>query len=223
MFNNCMKRKTLLIFILLFSSLLWKGVGSEAFAQSTTQITNEGNTLKQFYLNEHLESLWLAGQHVNWETGESDNPNATKGNKTHCSAFAASVCKQKGVYIIHPPSKTSLANALYDWLSSSEAYNKGWKQIITNVFETAQQYANAGKIVVAVYKNPDASKPGHIALIMPAEKTTDDLNKEGPAIIQAGRINSSSISLKQGFERHLKSWPPPSTEIIFFYNESEKK
>ncbi len=174
-----MKRISIILMLLL-SPLFWRGVGGEAFSQSTTQITNEGNKLKQFYLNEHVERLWLSGQHVNWETGEPDNPNATKGNKTHCSAFAASVCKQKGVYIIHPQSKTSLANAQYDWLSSNEAYNKGWKQITANVFETAQQYANAGKIVVAVYKNPDVSKPGHIALIMPAEKTVGDLNKRRP-------------------------------------------
>jgi hypothetical protein len=215
-------KRIFLILIITLSPLQRRGAGGEASAQSTTQITNEGNKLKQFYLNEQVEKLWLPGQHVNWQTGEPDNPNATKGNKTHCSAFVALVCKQLDVFIIHPPSKTSLANAQYDWLSSADGYGKGWKQITANVFETAQQYANAGKLVVAVCKNPNASKPGHIALIMPAEKITDDLSKEGPAVIQAGHLNSSSISLKQGFKLHLTSWPPSPTEIIFFYNETAR-
>ena len=191
-----------------------------AVAQTTLEVNADGNKLKEFYLNEHVEKLWIKGQHVNWETGEADDPNATKGIKTHCSAFAASVCKQMDIYILQPPdhSHGSLANAQYNWLFTTAANKKGWKQITDNVFKTAQQLANEGKVVVAVYKNSDEKKPGHIALIMPAIKTETDLANEGPALIQAGRINSSHISLKQGFEKHITSWLPPTNEIVFFYN-----
>jgi hypothetical protein len=74
--------------------------------------------------------------------------------------------------------------------------------------------------VVAVYKNPDPKKPGHIALVMPAEKTNNDLNNEGPTMIQAGRINSSSVSFREGFKHHLINWNPPPVEIVFFYNSN---
>ena len=189
------------------------------YAQTGLVISAEGNKLKEFYLNEHVEKLWLARQHVNWETGQPDDPNATKGIKTHCSAFVASVCKQQGVFIIHPPHKGSLANAQYDWLFSDEGYAKGWRQIKNNVFETAQQFANKGMVVVAVYKNINAAKPGHIALVMPTEKTIEELNKEGTTMIQAGRINGNSISFRQGFEHHITSWDAALNEVAFFYNE----
>jgi len=203
-----MKKLTALLFV-------WAASVSYAIAQAGMPITEAGNKLKMFYLNEHVENLWLPARHVNWETGEPDKPNATKGNKTHCSAFVASVCKQRSIYIIHPPSKTSLANAQYDWLFSNEGYNKGWREIKESVFETAQYYANTGVLVVAVYKNPNPKKPGHIALVMPADKTNEDLTKEGPTIIQAGRINSSSVSLKQGFALHLTSWPPVKYNFLY--------
>jgi hypothetical protein len=189
------------------------------FAQTTVQITPEGNKLKQL----HVENLWLPGHHVNWETGEPDKPEATKGNKTHCSAFVASVCKQLDIYMIHPPSKTSLANAQYNWLFSEEGYSKGWRQIKDPIFETVQRYANMGMVVVAVCKNPNPDKPGHIALVMPTEKTPEELTNEGPTVIQAGHINSSAVSLKQGFALHLTGWNPPPTEIEFFYHEEGKK
>jgi hypothetical protein len=210
-----MKRKLVFAFV-------WLALVSLTIAQTEAQITPEGNKLKQFYLNEHVENLWLPGHHINWETGEPDKPEATKGNKTHCSAFVASVCKQLDIGMIHPPSKTSLANAQYSWLFSEEGYSKGWRQIKDNVFETAQRYANMGMVVVAVCKNPNPDKPGHIALIMPTEKTADALANEGPTVIQAGKINSSSVSLKQGFALHLTGWPP-TNEIAFFYHEESKK
>jgi hypothetical protein len=192
------------------------------FAQSVFVVSAEGNKLREFYLNQHVEKLWLAGQHINWESGKPDDPTATKGIKTHCSAFVASVCKQQDIFIPHPPNKGSLANAQYDWLFSAEGYTKGWRQIKEKIFETAQQYANKGMIVVAVYKNTNAAKPGHIALVMPDETTEETLNKKGTTMIQAGRINGNSIFFRQGFERHITSWDAALTEVAFFYNEGGK-
>jgi len=208
------KIKTTFLFLILLTS---------AFCQSIN-VDSVGMALRQFYLNENVENLWIAGQHINWATGKADNPNATKGIKTHCSAFVASVCKQKNIYILRPPEhKTGLlANAQFDWLFSEDAYKKGWRQLKDSIYKQAQELANKGFIVTAVYKNPNPKKHGHIALVMPIEKSIDDLYKEGPTLIQAGRINSNYISLKDGFKNHISSWAIATNEIMFFYNENGK-
>ena len=213
-FGRMQLKKTITTF--LFAILL-----TYAFGQRAAKLDSAGIKLKQFYLNENVEHLWIAGQHINWETGEPDDPYATKGIKTHCSAFVASVCKQKGLYILRPPEhKTgSLANAQYDWLFSNDALKKGWHQIKDSMYETAQELANKGFVVAAVYKNPNPKKPGHIALVMPIEKTSDALYKEGPTVIQAGRLNRNYISLKDGFQHHISDWALATKDIVFFYNE----
>ena len=191
-----------------------------SFSQHVLKLDTAGIKLKEFYLKQHVESLWLAGHHVNWETGEIDNPDATKGIKTHCSAFVASVCKQKNIYILRPPEHKTmlLANAQYDWLFSEDAIKKGWRQIKDSMYVKAQALANKGFVVAAVCKNPDPKKPGHIALIMPSKKSVEDLNNEGPTLIQAGRLNKNYISLKEGFKHHISDWATTTNEIMFFYN-----
>lgn len=195
-----------------------------SFGQNTLPITSKGNELKQFYLNQNVENLWLAGHHIDWETGQPDDPFATKGIKTHCSAFVASVCKQKHIYILRPPEhKTGLlANAQYDWLFSKEATQIGWHQITDSIYQKAQSYANKGYLVTAVYKNPDPSKPGHIALVMPDEVTNDLLNQQGPTLIQAGSVNKSAIPLRLGFKHHIDKWEEATNTIKFFYNSNSQ-
>lgn len=195
-----------------------------SFGQNAQTITPKGAELKQFYLNQNVEHLWLAGQHVDWETGQPDDPFATKGIKTHCSAFVASVCKQKHIYILRPPEhKTGLlASAQYEWLFSKEAAQIGWHQITDSIYQKAQTLANEGYLVTAVYKNPDPTRPGHIALVMPDEVTDDLLNQQGPTLIQAGSVNKSAIPLKLGFKHHIDNWEEATNTIKFFYNSNSQ-
>jgi hypothetical protein len=198
---------------------------SFTFGQKLITLDSAGYKLRKFYLDQHVDSLWITGHHVNWETGVPDNPNATIDIGSHCSAFVASVCKQKGIYILRPPAHDTelLANAQYNWLHSADAIKKGWKQISQNRMETAQRLADSGVIVVATFKNQNPKWSGHIAFVIPAEITTDSIAASGPMMIQAGRINSNSIPLKKGFGRHLKNWPPLAKEIYFFYNDIRRK
>jgi hypothetical protein len=48
----------------------------------------------------NVESLWIAGQHINWETGEPDRGGDYEGpgNHTHCSAFSAAAANRLGIY-----------------------------------------------------------------------------------------------------------------------------
>lgn len=206
--------KKLLILFFLFSL-------SHCFSQDVLQIDSSGKKLKDYYLSLNVENLWIAGHHVNWETGEPDKPESREGIKTHCSAFVASACERVGIYILRPPEhgQVLLSNAQYDWLYGKQATKEGWGEIKENRYSTAQQYANDGYIVIAAIKNKDDSKPGHIALIMPYEIDVKTLADNGPELIQAGTENSNSISLKEGFKHHLKKWP--EDDIVFFYNENK--
>jgi hypothetical protein len=202
----------LLVFIMAFISF---------HAQPVISIDRKGEALRDFYLSLNVENLWIAGNHVNWQTGEADKPDASSGNHTHCSAFAAAACKRLNIYILRPPDhkQVLLANAQYDWLGGSAAMADGWKLITgNNVYETAQRFSNNGYVVVAICKNPDESKPGHTALVMPDERSERKLADDGPVVIMAGTHNHNKISLKAGFISHLSAWPEQT--VSFYYNSN---
>jgi hypothetical protein len=192
-----------------------------AQAQSSLPIEKGGQKLKDFYLSLDVENLWIAGSHVNWETGVADRPDATSGNHTHCSAFAAAACKRLSIYLLRPPDHKQLllANAQYEWLATPAAADAGWKLVAGgNVYAAAQKLANSGYVVIAVCKNPDEKKPGHAALVMPTDIRIDKLAELGPELIMAGTHNHNYVSLKAGFHSHLTEWPE---HVILFYANTQ--
>jgi hypothetical protein len=201
---------------LLFLSVISYLPGS---SQQKLPENKDGHALKEFYLSLHVEDLWLSGQHVNWQTGAPDDPSAEQDIHTHCSAFVAAACAKKNVYILRPPDHSiqSLANAQYDWLQSDEARKMGWIRLESaGAYEKSQVLANKGYIVVATCKNKNPKLPGHIALVRPAEITTDQLTESGPMLISAGTHNFNYISLKSAFGSHISGWP--ENEVLFYYN-----
>jgi hypothetical protein len=51
-----------------------------------------------------VESKWIAGEHVYWESGlPTGVPETSPGKHTHCSAFVAAAAKKLGIYILRPP------------------------------------------------------------------------------------------------------------------------
>lgn len=207
--------KKLIVFFFIFPICL-------VHAQSEFGVDKKGEDLKKFYLSLNVENLWLAGYHVNWETGVADKPDATSGNRTHCSAFAAAACKKLNIYLLRPPDHKQilLANAQYDWLPTQAAKDVGWQPIANgNQYETAQTLANSGHVVIAVCKNPNSTKPGHVALVLPSKVAKDKLIESGPELIMAGTHNHNMISLKAGFHSHLDDeWPE---HLILFYYDTQ--
>jgi hypothetical protein len=172
-------------------------------------ITPAGERLADTLDTMNVESLWLAGEHVNWETGEPDKSADYEGpgNHSHCSAFAAAAAMRLGVYLLRPPEhgELLLANAQADWLTSEAGAQNGWKSVAG--MREAQRLANQGNLVLAVYKNPNPHLPGHIAIVRPSEKSAVALEVNGPELIQAGEHNYTKISTRVGFEHHLGAWP----------------
>jgi hypothetical protein len=185
---------------------------AEATAQRVAccgPIAPAGAHLLQKLDSMHVESLWLANEHVNWETGEPDRGANYEGpgNHTHCSAFAAAAAQRLGVYLLHPPEhgQQLLANAQAVWLASDAGRQRGWKRVSS--MKSAQRLANEGSLVLALFQNPDKHVPGHIAIVRPSEKSEKKLNEDGPDVIQAGEHNHTKIIVRIAFENHPGAWP----------------
>ena len=162
----------------------------------------DGRRLARFLDSLQVEDRWPAGVHVDWETGLPDGKvEHFEGKHTHCSAFVASAAKQLGVYILRPPEhgQTLLANAQFDWLRDHGA-EFGWRAA-PDGYE-AQRAANRGYLVVVTYKNHSPDKPGHIAIVRPSGRSREEILADGPEIIQAGRHNYTSTTLRRGFADH---------------------
>jgi len=172
-------------------------------------ITPRGHRLAATLDGMNVESLWLAQEHVNWETGEPERRGEDEGpgHHTHCSAFAAAVAKRLGVYLLRPPEhgQKLLANAQFEWLRSAAARKFGWHRVLD--MREAQRLANQGNLVLAVFQNPEKDLPGHIAIIRPSEKSLQALRRDGPQIIQAGIHNHASTIVRVGFLNHPGAWP----------------
>ncbi len=169
------------------------------------EIQPAGKQLAQQLDAMDVEHLWLPGKVVAWKTGEPLKEGLPVKGHTHCSAFVAEACRRMGIYILRPPEHATslLANAQYDWLSKA-GKSEGWHHVQGG--ERAQHYANLGYIVVAVYKEGDPKKPGHVAIVRPSTKSAEKIQLEGPQIIQAGAQNAQSTSLKTGFSHHPNAW-----------------
>ncbi len=173
------------------------------------KITPAGARLAAALDGMNVESLWLANEHVNWETGEPDR-NAEyegPGNHTHCSAFAAAAAKRLGVYLLRPPEhgQLLLANAQADWLAGEKGARGGWRRV--SDMREAQSRANRGSLVLVLYPNPDSHVPGHIAIVRPSEKSSRSLEENGPEIVQAGEHNHARTNARLGFSNHPGAWP----------------
>ncbi len=203
--------------IRLAATLLAFSLGLALFGGDASTSSSKGAELTAFYDSLPVETKWLSGAKVDWRSG--DPLPGDKPGKTHCSAFAAAACERLGVYLLRPPEhpQNGLANAQYDWLLSKGA-ERGWRRLSS--MEEAQKAASDGLLVVAVLKNPEPSKPGHIALVRPGAKRKAELEKDGPDVIQAGGTNYKSTTLKNGFRRHPGAFE--AREILFFSHEIEK-
>ncbi len=198
--------------LLLSTALCLSEVKAETAANSCCgPISSAGQLVLQKLDQSGVEQLWLPGYKVDWRTGQPDP--ADKPGKTHCSAFVAAFLANQAIYILRPPEHSAklLANAQMAWLESENASQQGWQQLSS--MQAAQAKANQGKWVVAAYANPDPTKPGHIAIVRPADLSVAELHQAGPQITQAGYRNYLSSNVKTGFSRHRGAWPD---EIRYF-------
>src|SRR6478672_3068167 len=186
-------------------------------ARPADTITPQAQALMKVLDAMDVEGKRIAGEHVYWETGlPTGVPETSPGKHTHCSAFVAAAAKNLGVYILRPPEhgQKLLANAQNEWLAEEGASN-GWLKL-ANAAE-AQAAANRGLLVVASYHNHHDDRPGHIAIVRPGNKTAGQTAAEGPDVIQAGSVNRTLISLREGFAGHPAAWR--DHEVVYYAHE----
>jgi hypothetical protein len=180
-------------------------------------VTPQAQAIMQVLEAMGVESKWIAGEHVYWETGlPTGVPETSPGKHTHCSAFVAAAAKNLGIYILRPPEhgQKLLANAQNDWLAEQGAAH-GWLKLADA--GAAQAAANRGLLVVASYRNHHDDRPGHIAIVRAGNKTAEQIAAEGPNVIQAGAVNKTSISVKDAFAGHPAAWR--DHEIAYYAHE----
>ncbi len=155
-----------------------------------------------------VDRLWLPGAIVDWKTGlPTGQPiKDAKSKHTHCSQFVAAVADRLSIPLLRPPERgvVGLANAQFDWLASDAGKKSGWVRLVDGA--AAQAAANDGRLVLASLKNPDATRPGHIAVVRPGTKGPEALASEGPDVMQAGGTNALRTTLRQGFGNHKKEY-----------------
>jgi hypothetical protein len=180
-------------------------------------ITSQAQAMMQMLDAMGVESKWIAGEHVYWDTGlPTGVPETSPGKHTHCSAFVAAAAKNLGVYILRPPEHRQklLANAQNEWLAEEGAAH-GWVKLADA--SAAQAAANRGVLVVVSYHNHHDDRPGHIAIVRAGDKTPGQIAAEGPDVIQAGAVNKTSISVKDAFAGHPAAWR--DHEIAYYAHE----
>jgi hypothetical protein len=172
-------------------------------------VTPEGRLLDRVIDSMHVEDLWQAKVHIDWVTGRQDQPAASTGpdRATHCSSFTAALGLKLDVYLLRPPEHPQqlLASAQARWFHSREGENDGWLPIATA--EEAQSLANKGELVTVVFESPDPHRPGHIAVVRPAEKSKAALEHDGVETAQAGAHNFSDGVARRSFASHEGAWP----------------
>lgn len=122
--------------------------------------------------------------------------------KTYCNVYVWDATKAMGAEIPHWVDKNGNpvavntgselnANRTIEWLEK-HGVEKGWREVSV---EEAKTLADKGQPVVATWKNPDPSSPGHVAMVRPGEYTASD----PPHIAQAGGKNFNDDTVDEGF------------------------
>lgn len=173
-----------------------------------------------------VETRWLSGHHIVWQTGQQNGPDGVGPDAhTHCSAFVAAVALDLDIYILRPPHHPQqlLANAQMDWLGGAafpgpSARGAGWHPLGRSsdpgILASAVTAANAGKLVVAGYRQPPtgdptagrfSNRPGHVVVLRPQPDLSP--GPDGPLVVSVGGQNFRTVAMRQAFASHRGAWP----------------
>jgi hypothetical protein len=184
-----------------------------------------GTRLAEFLDGLPIETRWISGHHIVWQTGQQNGPqNVGPEDHTHCSALVAAIALYLDIYILRPPHHRQglLANAQLDWLLAARTFpgptaaEAGWQALGSSgaegVLDSAVTAANLGKLVAAGYRQPTIGDPaagqtrsGHVVIVRPQASSYSA--SEGPLVAMAGNRNWRSINMREAFHSHPTAWP----------------
>ena len=135
-------------------------------------------------------------------------------SSTFCNIFSWDVMSAMGCDLPHwvkdgapagvgeEGAREMTANATYDWLAEyGQSY--GWRAVTA---EESQERADAGYPTVAVWKNPDSGKSGHIMVVRPQNNKFRYSADEGPVIAQAGLDNYDYANVKTAMNEKIPDY-----------------
>jgi hypothetical protein len=180
-----------------------------------------GPRLAQFLDALPVKTRWIHNHRLVWQTGQQnapDGPGLTP--ETHCSAFIAAVALMLDIYILRPPhhGQNDLANAQADWLAGTGAFPgptaSGSKWVVlgssgdAGALKAAVEAANAGQLVVAIYKAPQvqgADDHGHAVIVRPQDAAA--VGADGPHVASVADCNRPDTPMQKAFHAHPGAWP----------------
>lgn len=173
-------------------------------------MSKEGRALAAALDGMDVENHWLAGQRVDWKTGNSIDEEGS-GTTSNGGAFVAAV----GARFKLPMPASELANFQpgnqFEWLLI-DGKAKGWMAMGE---VEAQLLANQGWIVIAAWKNSasagERKTSGMTAIVRPDSKPVGDIAKNGPRVILAGDQNRNNVALNEAFP--ASAWD--NREVVF--------
>jgi hypothetical protein len=160
-----------------------------------------------------VENHWLAGQRLDWKTG---NPVDEVGNGTTSNggAFVAAVGARFKVPMPAPEGSNFLPINQFEWLLI-DGKAKGW--LAMGEVE-AQLLANQGWVVIAAWKNPasagERKTSGMLAVVRPDSRPIGEIAANGPSVILASDQNRNSVVFNKAFP--ASAWPHRDEEVLFF-------
>jgi hypothetical protein len=163
-----------------------------------------------------VEHHWLAGQRVDWKTGNSveDDGNGTTSNG---GAFVAAVGARFKVPMPASEQSNFLPGNQFEWLLY-DGKPKGW--LAMGEVE-AQLLANQGWIVIAAWKNPasagERKTSGMMAVVRPDSTPVGEIAKNGPRVILVSDRNRNNVALNQAFP--ASAWD--NKEVIFLAHRQQ--
>lgn len=121
--------------------------------------------------------------------------------QTFCNVFCSDVTTACSAPLYHWwLGREMTANETIQWLSGANGAAHGWRQELNS--DAARVSALAGRPTVATWRNPIASKPGHMAMVLP-----DSMEL---VIAQAGAENFSRCRINVGFgDKPVIFWSHP--------------
>lgn len=121
--------------------------------------------------------------------------------KTWCKTYVWDVTRAMGAEIPHWwMGKELTANEAIQWLAGANGSAHGWRQELNS--DAARIAALSGRPTIVVWRNPIASKPGHMAIVLP------DSNEL--VISQAGASNFARARINVGFgDKPVTFWSHP--------------
>jgi hypothetical protein len=172
----------------------------------TSTITQEASAFAAYVDSLDVESNWLPGIAVEWQSGVPTDEFTVPPEDTHCSDFAAAVAEGAGIYLLQPPDHNPSPNDQegQEYLANAQSF---WLNGLYHPADRTDPDADDEEIDPGVIT---ASRAGwaNVATRLSAGAGAYDLALEAQNLANAGFLVVASILGNQHYTPGSDSPPP---------------